>query len=304
MPDTAAAPVRFEGVASPVHPHPTLAMETITIGIWSGRPVRWIPVPELSMYDTPDRPPAADARESNPTNPPTPTTRPPLSRRGVLRSAGVVAGLLAAAGTTRPATAEDDSNDGPRCDGSDEPTDPDELYVYLLARQRKLRASNGANLDEDGVRTVLEERATDFEGHLLFFAASDFGQPRVFFPADLPDPDAVLQSVLDRIHTEKWSPDHDRLRDVRRQVFEEVSGVHQGLPALYHGSGEAEYDLAGPWDGVYNFVTIRQVVGLVDWVTNADEEWVEGRRLTYDPPESADSINANRFGLSTRPGMR
>ncbi|MDL5362304.1 hypothetical protein [Halalkalicoccus sp. NIPERK01] len=250
------------------------------------------------MYDTPDRPPAADARESHPTN----STSTPLSRRNALRSVGVAAGLLAAVGTTRPATAEDDSADA--CDDPDEPTDPDELYVHLLARQRELRASNGANLDEDGVRTVLEERAADFEGRLLFFAASDFGQPRVFLPADLSDPDAVLQSVLDRIHAEKWSPEHDGLRDVRRQVFEEVAGIHQGLPALYHGSGEAEYDLAGPWDGVYNFVTIRQVVGLVDWVTNADEEWVEGRRLTYDSPESADSIDPDRFGPSTHPGLR
>ncbi|ADJ14209.1 hypothetical protein [Halalkalicoccus jeotgali] len=230
-----------------------------------------------------------DVREPNPTDPPARQSRsrpaPARSRRDLL---GTLAGLgFVSAFGTRPVAAESDIGDGSvgSSDDPDDPTDPDERYLQLLAAQRELRASNGSNLDTDGIRAVLEERAADFEGQLLFFAASDFGQPRVFLPSDLSDPDDALQAVLDRVHAEKWSPDHDGLRAVRRRVFEETTGVHQALPALFYDSGDAEYDLTGPWDEEYNFVTIRQVVGLVDWLTNADRQWVEGRRLVYDAPK-------------------
>ncbi|KYH27268.1 hypothetical protein HAPAU_07210 [Halalkalicoccus paucihalophilus] len=236
------------------------------------------------MQDTPDETATSTSHEPDDRTASPRTKGLSASRRRVLRGAGAAAGLVGVFGGTRPTTAaetESDSIEDTLCTDSETETDPDELYLGLLAKQLELRATTGPNLDEEGIRTVLEEYEPDFEGHLIFFAASDFGKPRVFLPDGLPDRQLALETILDRVHQGKWNPDHAGLREVRNRVFEEVRGIHQGLPAVYHDEGEATYDLTGPWDGVYNFVTIRQVVGLVDWVTNADEEWTDGRRLTY-----------------------
>lgn len=220
------------------------------------------------------------------------TARSP-SRRRLLRSLGAAAGLLSVLGGASRASADDAEEAA--CVDPDTGGKPDELYLRLLARQRELRATAPATLDEDAIRTILAESAPEFDGHLIFFAASDFGKPRVFLPANLADPDRALGTILDRIHREKWSDEHEGLRAVRNRVFVEAPGIHQGLPAVYYGPENAAYDLTGPWDGAYNFVTIRQVVGLVDWLTNADEEWTDGRRLTYDShePRSRDRPTAH-----------
>lgn len=34
-------------------------------------------------------------------------------------------------------------------------------------------------------------------------------------------------------------------------------------------------------EGVYNFTAITQLVGLVDWMTNADDQWNRNHRNAY-----------------------
>ena len=189
-----------------------------------------------------------------------------------------------------------DGNDDQRCSGGDDdqsdddqsgddtdpfPEEPDARYRALLAEQIRLRDENDPAIDRSEVRTVLRSHNESIYGNLVFFAASDFGRPLVFFPRSMNDPESACQSVLDRIHEEKWLPTNRSLRAVREDVVEGGLGVHQGLAAICYDDRTAEYDIVSGSNGVYNFVTIRQVVGLVDWVTNADDRWLQDHRLEY-----------------------
>lgn len=224
------------------------------------------------------------------------------TRRRLLRGAGVLAGGLTTVGAVETAGALAGgpiSDEGERLPLDGEPigephpacedpgpseadaSDPNERYLHLVAQQMELRDDNRPNMDEDAIRSILRDRREEFDGHLLFFGANDFGQPRVFLPEGLSDRQACLQAVLDRVHERKWRARNSDLRDVRDQMFDEVRGIHRGLGALYHEAGSAEYDIEFPWNRAYNFVTVRQAIGLVDWVTNAKEPWLDGLRLTY-----------------------
>lgn len=161
------------------------------------------------------------------------------------------------------------------------PDDATEEYLELIDQQRDLRDDNDPDMDEEAIRSVLDENQSRFDGDLLFFAANDFGQPRVFLPDSLSEQDAALQAVLDGIHEEKWRARNSALRDVRNRMFDEVGGIHQGLGAVYRDDGSGDYDIDFPSNATYNFVTIRQVVGLVDWLANAGDRWNDGLRLTY-----------------------
>jgi hypothetical protein len=159
--------------------------------------------------------------------------------------------------------------------------DANEEYLQLIDRQLELRDDNDPNMDEEAIRSVLDENEDGFDGALMAFAANDFGQPRVFLPESVSDQDAALQAVVDAVHEEKWRARNSALRDVRNRMFDEVTGIHQGLGAVYRDDGSADYDIDFPSNAAYNFVTIRQVIGLVDWMANAGERWDDGLRLTY-----------------------
>lgn len=221
-------------------------------------------------------------------------------RRRVLRASGSLAaglsligasgvanasGLVASNGDQVPydgerigeahSACEDDTPPDPNADN------PHERYRQLLEQALDMRENNQSNLDHGGIRSVLRERNDEFDGELVFFIGNDFGEPRVFLSESIGDQQAALEAVLDRVHEQKWRANDADLRDVRDQMLDEVQSVHQGLPAVYHGNGNADYDIEFPWNRAYNFVTIRQAVGLVDWVTNAHDPWLDGLRQTY-----------------------
>lgn len=210
---------------------------------------------------------------------------PDRTRRRAIRGGGALAGalsMLGASGHTGAAGGEPEGAARPVCENVDPATDPNEWYRRLVVEQLELRDSTEPGLDASGddVRAVLREHSDGFDGHLLFFASSDFGQPRVLLPEELSDRDAALRAVLDRIHERRWREENLDLREVRTRMFDEVEGIHKGLPALYHGDG-VEYDVAAPREGVYNFTAITQLVGLVDWMTNADDRWNQNHRNAY-----------------------
>ncbi|MFC6905816.1 hypothetical protein ACFQGH_11490 [Halalkalicoccus tibetensis] len=187
-----------------------------------------------------------------------------INRRQILSTAGLgIVGL----GMGGRATADHD--------------DPNQEYIESIEHQLRLRDDNDPNMDEDGVRSVLQENQGRFDGQLIGFAANDFGQPRVFLPDGISDQNTALQAIVDAIHEEKWRARNSALRDVRDQTFSDVQGVHQCLCAVLQDDGSADYDIDYPSNASYNFTTIREVIGLVDWMANADEQWLDGNRLTY-----------------------
>jgi hypothetical protein len=204
------------------------------------------------------------------------------TRRRAVRNAGALAGVLSMLGASghAGAAAERRGRVRPVCSG-DGSGGPNDWNLDIVSEQLSLRESNEPSLDEGGVRTVLREYNGEFDGALILFAASDFGQPRVFLPEGVSDHGAALQAILDRIHERRWREENPDLRRVHDRAFDEVQGLHQALPALYRGDG-AEYDVTAPWEGgPYTFRTITQLVGFVDWMANADGRWLDDHRLTY-----------------------
>lgn len=220
-------------------------------------------------------------------------------RRRLLKGAGSIAGGLAVAGAipgSADAFGSPIAGGGPlplderHADRNEPPEEPssnpddgaaDRRYLELVAEQIGLRDNNTSTMDTAAIRAALRERNGEFDGHLVFFAASDFGRPVVFLPEGLSDPDGMLNAVLDRIHERKWRAENERLRSVRHEIFDRVRGIHKGLPALCYDDGTADYDIVYGWQGVYNFLTIRQVAGLVDWMANAGDRWDDGLRIEY-----------------------
>ncbi|WP_331234445.1 hypothetical protein [Natronorarus salvus] len=220
------------------------------------------------------------------------------TRRRTLRGIGATVGGLALTNGLSPASARsggpvligpdgevrpEDVEAAIRTDGGNrvENGEADARYLELIREATELRANSESTMDSDAIRAVLRERNEGFRSDLVFFAASDFGSPQVFVPEGFEERDERLNAVLDRIHEQKWRADSQPLRSVRDEVFERVPGIHQGLAALCHADGTADYDIVYGWHGVYNFYTIRQVVGLVDWVTNADDRWREHLHFEY-----------------------
>lgn len=221
-------------------------------------------------------------------------------RRRLLRNAGALAGGLTVLGASTKAGAEGSGpvpsggerlprdgesvgEDHPACEEpTSEPSasDPNERYRELLEQALDMRDSNEPSIQYDAIGDVLRDRSGEFDGDLILFAASDFGAPRVFLPESLSEPNAALGSILERVHEQKWRARNAALRDVRDEVFEGGYGLHQVL-AGHHHNGNGEYDIDFPWNRTYNFVTIRQAVGMVDWVTNAQDPWLDGLRRTY-----------------------
>lgn len=150
-------------------------------------------------------------------------------------------------------------------------SEPNDRYRELLSEQIAFRSENSPDIDLDGVKAVLRERQGDFDAELVVLAANDFGKPVAFLPEEAGEYSTILNAVLDEIHEQKWGAEQEELRSVRKQLFEGVKGLHKVLPALYHSDGSAEYDIAPGRDQAHNFVTIRQVAGLVDWIANAQK---------------------------------
>ncbi|WP_435358532.1 hypothetical protein [Haloarchaeobius sp. DFWS5] len=151
-------------------------------------------------------------------------------------------------------------------------------YRETLSEQADLRrrgfetlqdADEFPPLDVDAIAAVCRTHASEFDGHLLFFGASDFGHPAAFVPTAV-DATAVKQRVLDGLHEEagKWQGMHDELRAVKTACFDAEPNLHKGLAVLVTDDG-VTYDVESGVAESNNFVTIRQVAGLLDWLTNS-----------------------------------
>lgn len=151
-----------------------------------------------------------------------------------------------------------------------------ERYLDTLGEQADLRergfetlrdADAFPPLDVEAIGDVLATEGAEFDGDLVVVAASDFGHPAAFVPEG-PEPAVALNRLLAELHREagKWSED-ESLQGVRTAVRDAEPNVHKVLPALL--AEDVRYDLPSGTDSRANFVTIRQVVGLVDWVANS-----------------------------------
>lgn len=148
-----------------------------------------------------------------------------------------------------------------------ETEDVNQKYRLLREEVTQLRqqAQDKRFTDNDEVMELLREQNAKFEGELLVFAANDFGYPVALRPAGTSLD--VQEAVREEILQEKYK-DNPELDTVRQQLLDADARIHKAL-VVHHDGGSIDYHLPGGRNENTNFLTVREAVGLVDYVTNS-----------------------------------
>lgn len=154
----------------------------------------------------------------------------------------------------------------------------DERYKLLREELTRLREHGRETdrFDPDTVADTVRELNEEVDGDLVVFVANDFGLPVAYRPAGTGFwvQDAVRQSILE----EKYDDSQPHLDKLRQVILERHAGVHKAIVAEVDGSS-LRYHLPEGSNESTNFVTVREMVGLVDYTTNSDQR--EGLSGTY-----------------------
>jgi hypothetical protein len=157
---------------------------------------------------------------------------------------------------------------------------PHRKYDLLRAEMARLRgeahdADDGELFDPEGVAAALRSLDDSLDGALIAFVANDFGLPIAFRPDGVPHAaqDEIRRSILQG----KYDTD-DELNEVRETLLDRFPAVHKAIVAEY-GEDAIRYHLPEGADRTTNFLTVREMVGLVDYTTNSAQR--EGLSRTY-----------------------
>lgn len=152
--------------------------------------------------------------------------------------------------------------------------DTDEKYRVLREEMSRLR-EEGSVFDRDAVADTVRELAADNDGVLVVFAANDFGLPVAYRPAGtgLEIQSAVRRAILEN----KYDANED-LDDLRLELLASHPAVHKAIVAEFD-QGRVRYHLPEGSSSRTNFLTVREMVGLVDYTTNSVQN--DGLSMTY-----------------------
>lgn len=141
-------------------------------------------------------------------------------------------------------------------------------YRLLRAEITRLRGRRDEIefFDPDAVREDVRRLNRTVAGDLVVFAANDFGMPRAYRPRGVPA--AVQNEIRRAILHDKYDGSNERLNDVRRELLTEHPAIHKVIVAEY-ADGDVSYHLPEGSNETTNFVTVREMVGLVDYTTNS-----------------------------------
>jgi hypothetical protein len=156
--------------------------------------------------------------------------------------------------------------------------DPNVQYRLLREEMTRLRDRGGCDefFDPDAAADSLREHADRIEGNLLAFVANDFGYPRAYRPEGLDR--AVQGRVREAILERKYDATNDDLDAIRRDLLDAHPGVHKAIIAESR-DGAVRYQLPEGSNRSTNFLTVREMVGLVDYTTNSHQQ--DGLSRTY-----------------------
>lgn len=151
---------------------------------------------------------------------------------------------------------------------------------YRLLRRELSRLRGEADLETDlfdpeDVGETLASLAGGLDGALLAFVANDFGLPVAFRPEGTSI--EAQRDVRRAILTGKYDR-HDDLDAVREAVLETHPRIHKVVVAE-HGPRRVRYHLPEGSTEETAFLTVREMVGLVDYTTNSVQR--EGLSRTY-----------------------
>jgi hypothetical protein len=166
-------------------------------------------------------------------------------------------------------------------DWMDEYADTDDLnekYKLLRAELTSLRGRRDdiEFFDDEALERDVRRSNETVDGDLLVFLANDFGWPIAFRPSGVPldAQNEIREAILEN----KYADGHDDLDDIRRELLDAHPAVHKAIVAEHSGDS-IRYHLPEGSNETTNFVTVREMVGLVDYTTNSFQS--DGLSVTY-----------------------
>jgi hypothetical protein len=155
--------------------------------------------------------------------------------------------------------------------------DRNERYRLLRAEMTRLRAAVVEDVraaegpTDDFFRgTAVAETVRDLagrvDGDLVVFLANDFGYPLGLRPDGTPldRGNELREAILER----KYDDDHEDLATLRADLLAAHPRVHKAIVAAFDDDGVRYYLPPGDREST-RFLTVREMVGLVDYVTNS-----------------------------------
>lgn len=144
----------------------------------------------------------------------------------------------------------------------------DERYHHLKAELGRLRSRADADCvpDPTRVRERIRTLAESVDGDLLVFVANDFGYPAAYRPEGTSR--TIQNDVREAILADKYDDSNDDLADLRTALLDLHPGLHKAIVAEHDGH-TARYHLPEGTAESTNFLTVREIVGLVDYTTNS-----------------------------------
>lgn len=166
-------------------------------------------------------------------------------------------------------------------DWIEEYTETDDLnqkYKLLRTEITRLRSQRDdiEFFDPDAVGNDVRRLNDLVNGELIVFVANDFGLPRVYRPSGVEEDmqDEIRQTVL----RNKYDDTNEDLNKIRQELLNEHSGIHKVVVAEYSDKS-IRYHLPEGSNETTNFITVREMVGLIDYTTNSFQS--SGLSYTY-----------------------
>lgn len=146
--------------------------------------------------------------------------------------------------------------------------DLNQKYSLLRAEITKLRGRRDdiQFFDSEAVRSDLRHLNETVVGDLIVFIANDFGQPRAYRPQSVAID--VQNEIRRAILQNKYDDTNEDLNAIRRELLAEHPAIHKAIVAERH-EGTNRYHLPEGSNETTNFVTVREMVGLIDYTTNS-----------------------------------
>jgi hypothetical protein len=159
-----------------------------------------------------------------------------------------------------------------------ETEDLNRKYGLLRAEIARLRGRRDdiEFFDVDAVSSTVRRLNDTVSGELIVFVANDFGLPIAYRPegVQVEVQNKIRQAVLQA----KYDGANEDLNDIRQELLREHPGVHKVVVAEYSDE-DVRYHLPEGSSQTTNFITVREVVGLMDYTTNSSQS--DDQSLTY-----------------------
>lgn len=130
--------------------------------------------------------------------------------------------------------------------------------------------------DPDEVMKDVRQWNKTLSGDLIVFVANDFGLPKAYRPQDLDK--AVQNKIRESILQNKYDSTNEDLNEIRRELLDKHLGIHKAIIAQ-HEDGEVRYHLPEGSNETTNFITVREMIGLIDYTTNSFQS--DNQSVTY-----------------------